>query len=182
MDKPTSRDFGDFLRAFSHSWTSLLSGGFSIPLAIAGVFWADSPFLKTLFLVTAAACLVFASFQVWWPEHLKAIGAEPRLDILVEADAHSVFNRVRPVSWGPTKQLGVSVRNTGKLQTSNCQVFFDNMTPNEENLVVRTSMLHSPFALNGSEEKVIPLASFEEWGWCHPRAIARSIQIGPANL
>jgi hypothetical protein len=162
MDKPGAQDFKDFVLAFGHSWASLATGALSFPLAIAGVLWDGSSWLKTLFLVTAAACLVFASFWVWWPEHLKALATEPRLELLVASDVGRFVERGWHASWGAgSSHVGVCVRNTGNLRTSNCEVFFDDIAP-DEGEVTKGGSLVKPFVLNGSAEKIIPLVSFEK--------------------
>jgi hypothetical protein len=170
MDEPNSiRDFLDFLRAFGHSWASRLSGPATVPLAFLGVFWADSPWSKTLFLVTAAGCLVYASFLVWrqerqkWQEeHLKALSTEPRLDILAAPDVSHII-RVRP---GITKQarrsnVGVCVRNAGSLRATNCQLFFDDIVPDDGELSKRVLLTTWKFDLNGSAEELVPLISLQ---------------------
>ena len=153
--------FSDFLRAFFAEWSFAMSGPFSIPLAVIGIL-SPNEIAKVVLLAMSLICLVVASFLIWRRERLRALDAKPRLDILYEPDESRFVERERfNLDW-LTRRLSVCVRNTGKLQANNCQVFFDKITPNEGTLVVRIPLMDAPFVLNGSEERFIPLVSFEE--------------------
>src|ERR1700674_4041932 len=55
--------FWDFLRAFGDDWLALMSGRVAVPFAIASVFVSGRT--RTLSLLLAATCIIFASFRVW---------------------------------------------------------------------------------------------------------------------
>ena len=56
--------FLDFLRAFTLGWFESMSGGLSIPLAIAAVLFPSGP-LKALLATTAAIAFVLSAYLVW---------------------------------------------------------------------------------------------------------------------
>src|ERR1700739_2834058 len=55
--------FGNFLRAFTTDWLTLMSGPLAVPFAIVATF--ASGWSRDLLLLLAAACIIFASFRVW---------------------------------------------------------------------------------------------------------------------
>jgi len=61
--KETNLSFWKFLRAFGQDWLTLMSGPLAVPFAIAATFF--SGWARSLLLMLAASCIVFASFRVW---------------------------------------------------------------------------------------------------------------------
>ena len=56
--------FGGFLRKFGARWFTRMSGGASVPLTAAAIYFSGAP-LKFLFAFLAASCLLAACYQVW---------------------------------------------------------------------------------------------------------------------
>jgi hypothetical protein len=59
-----SPTFGRFLRSFGARWLTMMSGGASVPLTAAAIYFSSPP-LKLLFLLLAAFCLLAACYQGW---------------------------------------------------------------------------------------------------------------------
>lgn len=69
MSNPVTAWFKDlwiYLRSFAKHWFTLMSGGASVPFAIAGAY-VDGAVLKVILLVTALLCFVIATYTVWRP-------------------------------------------------------------------------------------------------------------------
>jgi hypothetical protein len=56
--------------------------------------------------------------------------------------------------------VGVCVRNAGSLRATNCELFFDDIAPDEGDLAKRVLLTSWNFGLNGSGEELVPLVSF----------------------
>lgn len=67
-----------FIRAFGHSWGSLMSGVPSVPFAIAAIF-VDNAYAKSIFALLAITCGVYASYAVWRAEHVARVALEEQL-------------------------------------------------------------------------------------------------------
>jgi hypothetical protein len=111
MDKALFDDIVGFLRAYVSKWSLAMSGALSVPLAMVGVLWPNGP-VRTVLFVTAATCFVV----LYEPDERRFVETEN-------------FN----LDW-LTKRLSVCVRNTGKLQASNCQVFFEKINAERRQL------------------------------------------------
>lgn len=156
--------FQDFMRAFVTEWSLAMSGPASVPLAIIGAFVTNEA-LKVSLFVTAVVCFVIGSYAVWKRERVKAIAASTRLDIDFVPSGRR-FNEIKHNLHYKTRQLSVRVINLGKLQATNCQVYFDGISSNDGNLPKGVALLSAPVALNGSEELFVPIISFEEREHC----------------
>ncbi|MEW6438003.1 MAG: hypothetical protein AB1508_12640 [Pseudomonadota bacterium] len=150
--------FLDYLKEFIGGVSLALSGPFSVPLAIAGVL-ATNQTAKQVLFGTAAICFIVGSYEVWKRERLRANAAAPRFKIsFVEGQAGY------DDSFGPAgmRRLSISVRNEGNTALTNCQVFMDAIEPDVDRQRMGGRMNHDPFVLNGTEERFIPLVSFEQ--------------------
>ena len=56
VPKPTASAL-EFLVAFVRKWGALVSGGFSVPFTIIGLFITDRPYQQYIWLAMAGACL-----------------------------------------------------------------------------------------------------------------------------
>jgi hypothetical protein len=59
----SKNSFGEYLKAFGQDWSTWMSGPLSVPLAFVAVF--VSGWTRVGLLLLSAACLIFASFQIW---------------------------------------------------------------------------------------------------------------------
>lgn len=69
--------FINFLKAFTASWFTLMSGPLSVPLAI-GAFFVPGNVAKAILAVTAVVCIVSASFSVWRRERQAVVALSAR--------------------------------------------------------------------------------------------------------
>lgn len=65
--------FLQFLKAFTKSWFTLMSGPATVPFTIAAVF-VSQPWLKALLGALALSCAILSSYLVWCNERLAYIG------------------------------------------------------------------------------------------------------------
>lgn len=70
--------FKKFLYAIVRHWSSLVTGGLSVPITILA-FFTNTPTLRTLWAVFALACFGYTSFRVWANEYRRAEIAEGKL-------------------------------------------------------------------------------------------------------
>jgi hypothetical protein len=70
--------FKKFLYAIAHHWSSLVTGGLSIPITILALF-TETPTLRALWAIFALACFGYTSFRVWADEYRRAESAEGKL-------------------------------------------------------------------------------------------------------
>jgi hypothetical protein len=70
-----------FLKAVSRNWSSLVTGGASIPLTILA-FFAPTPLQRTAWATFAIMFFLIASFRTWMFEYLRAEEAEAKLKTL----------------------------------------------------------------------------------------------------
>jgi len=70
--------FKKFLYAIVRHWSSLVTGGLSVPVTILA-FFTNTPTLRTLWAVFALACFGYTSFRVWVEEYRRAESAEGKL-------------------------------------------------------------------------------------------------------
>lgn len=70
--------FKKFLYAIVRHWSSLVTGGLSVPITILALF-ANTPTLRTLWAIFALACFGYTSFRVWADEYRRAEIAESKL-------------------------------------------------------------------------------------------------------
>ena len=153
--------FLDFLWAFVSDWSLAMSGPLSVPLAIVGVFLPNE-IARIMLFATAALCLILGSFSVWRRERIQVLAGVPRLDIVYTASERRFNEVIREHLHWNTRHLSVCVKNAGNTATTNCQLYFDNISPNDGNLATGLPLVSSPFILNGSEAKFFPLVSFQE--------------------
>jgi hypothetical protein len=80
--------FRDFIRSFWPNYFALMSGGWSVPAAIAAFFVTNETARNWLW-ATAGVCAVLAAYLVWKPERKKVIGFRerltPRIHVFLEA-------------------------------------------------------------------------------------------------
>jgi hypothetical protein len=67
--------FKKFLYAIARHWSSLVTGGLSIPITVLA-FFTNTPTLRTLWAVFAFVCFGYTSFRVWADEYRRAESAE----------------------------------------------------------------------------------------------------------
>lgn len=77
-DAPKSDNFQSFVRAFWPNLFALMSGGPSVPAAIAALY-VDPLWAKILLWITVATCLVFAAYFVWRSERRKVMEMTEKL-------------------------------------------------------------------------------------------------------
>jgi hypothetical protein len=66
------------------NWFSAMSGGLSLPLAIAA-FYYPTESVRPYAALLATLCFFAAAFKAWETEHNRAVNAEMRFDA-IEAD------------------------------------------------------------------------------------------------
>lgn len=78
MDKARDASLKSFGAALREHWFTAMSGGVSVPFAIAAAY-LDNAAAKTLLALAAITCAWFAAYRVWKPEREKVIDLEKRL-------------------------------------------------------------------------------------------------------
>jgi hypothetical protein len=78
--------FFDFIRSYWPNWFALMSGGPSVPAAIAALY-VESDVAKICLWVTAAVCFVLSSFFVWRKERQEVLALEQQLQEIVQSRA-----------------------------------------------------------------------------------------------
>ncbi len=76
---PNHVGWREFAAAFWGSWLAKMSGGFSVPFAAAGIFFAESAKAQTFWFILAGAALVVSAYFVWAAEHTRTKELEKRL-------------------------------------------------------------------------------------------------------
>jgi len=122
------QQLGKFCAALAGNWFSAMSGGLSVPLAIAAFFVpADSA--KIILGCTAALCLFAAVFKAWDTENgrgevakakLEAIMAEtPTIELLFEENDSRYFNDIPSLYSTPMgRKWKIAVRNASKRKSA----------------------------------------------------------------
>jgi hypothetical protein len=78
MSDEQRSDFKAFLSAFTSRWLISMSGGASVPLALA-TFFVPETWQKVLTGLVALACLAASSYFVWRKERLLVKSLQERL-------------------------------------------------------------------------------------------------------
>ncbi|MFZ0497131.1 MAG: hypothetical protein WBE85_11340 [Methylocella sp.] len=71
MERQRAR-FRDFVRSFGDHWFAYMSGGPSVPAAIAALYF-ENDIAKVLLWVTAFGCVIISAYFVWRVERKKVI-------------------------------------------------------------------------------------------------------------
>jgi hypothetical protein len=64
------RNFAAFVKSFSHTWVSAMSGSPTVPFAILALYLTDT-YAKSLFGAMALICGVLSSYLVWNEQYIK---------------------------------------------------------------------------------------------------------------
>jgi len=117
-----SSSFANFCKAFTAEWFTLMSGGISVPLVIAAVYFTNPP-LKIGLGLTAIVCFVSASFHIWKVERearIRAEAARGHLSISYPQCFRDSYGNDR---WR------VSIQNDGSIVVANVQIKLMDVTP-----------------------------------------------------
>jgi hypothetical protein len=103
--------FRDFIHAYWPNWFALMSGGPSVPAAIAA-FWVQSDVAKIALWATVAFCFVLSAFFIWRAERLKVIEfterLKPKFQVAFDAEPVGIVDGIERT----TVLVGVSANGT----------------------------------------------------------------------
>src|ERR1700690_3300592 len=88
MTRSHSKRIRDFALAYWNNWFAIMSGGPSVPLAIA-TYFIQSDTAKTWLWATSGACIILSSFFVWRAEHERAEELETRANPVAAMNAQT---------------------------------------------------------------------------------------------
>jgi hypothetical protein len=128
-------DISHFVLSFAARWFILMSGGPSVPLAIAA-FLVENKTAQTWLCITAVFCFILASFFVWREEYRKVATLRRKLlpVISISISGSGVAEDVDHAAFY-TKRVQVMVQGTTTTLLIECQtrlVCVERLHPNQE--------------------------------------------------
>jgi len=141
VTRPTPRDF---IYALVKNWTSLVSGGLSVPFTILSIY-SRSPNAKLIFALLAISGVFIASYKLWAEEREERIKNQDELEklskttdgleIVFGGDCKPYFEEqptaVLPGGKLVDRRYRVGVRNKGRAVVSKAQVLLENCEPSD---------------------------------------------------
>jgi hypothetical protein len=100
MGKEVGSGPQQYAKAFANQVLAAMSGGLSVPFAIAALFLGES-WQGTMMAALAALCFVFASYLVWKPERESVIALTAKLEVAtpLPPSEETWVIRVRLIFW-----------------------------------------------------------------------------------
>ena len=104
--------FGRFLWKFRGHWFTAMSGGLSVPLTFAAIYFQNAP-LRVLLGLLAVTCLLQACYQVWRDSvselQVKIAGLDSDIEILKHRDYDEEHKRLAQQKLGQLREISLDL-------------------------------------------------------------------------
>ena len=99
----------DFARSFFGNWFAYMSGGPSVPVAIAALY-VESNVAKILLWVTAVGCIVISAYFVWRAERITVIELKAKLASKIRLFINPHAKGVMEIPAALLSQPGIGIK------------------------------------------------------------------------